>query len=122
MIQTESVLKVADNSGAKAVKCIKVLGDSKRRTAGVGDVIKISVKVAAPNAKVKKGETYFAVIVRTTKGVRRDDGSSLRFDDNAVAILNAQKQPIGTRIFGPVARELRKGDFMKIVSLAQEVL
>lgn len=121
MIQTESVLSVADNSGAKSVKCIKVLGGSKRRTANIGDVIKVSIKTAAPNGKVKKGDTYFAVVVRTCFGVRRKDGSSLRFDDNAVAILNAQKAPIGTRIFGPVARELR-ATFMKIVSLAEEVL
>ena len=122
MIQTESVLKVADNSGAKVVKCIKVLGGSKRRTANVGDIIKVSIKVASPGGKVKKGDTSFAVIVRTCKGLRRSDGSAIRFDDNAVAILNAQKQPIGTRVFGPVARELRRGDFMKIVSLAEEVL
>jgi large subunit ribosomal protein L14 len=122
MIQTESVLKVADNSGAKIVKCIKVLGGSKRRTANVGDVIKVSIKVASPGGKVKKGETAFALIVRTRKGLRRNDGSAIRFDDNAVAMLNAQKQPLGTRVFGPVARELRRGAFMKIVSLAEEVL
>ena len=121
MIQTESVLAVADNSGAKAVKCIKVLGGSKRRTANVGDVIKVSIKSAAPGGKVKKGDTSFAVIVRTRHGLRRNDGSRIRFDDNAVAILNSQKQPLGTRIFGPVARELR-AVFMKIVSLAEEVL
>jgi large subunit ribosomal protein L14 len=122
MIQTQSILEVADNSGARQVMCIKVLGGSKRRYAGIGDVIKVSVKEAIPRAKVKKGEVLFAVIVRTRKGVRRPDGSLIRFDENAVVLLNAQKQPIGTRIFGPVTRELRNEAFMKIVSLALEVL
>lgn len=121
MIQTESVVDVADNSGAKRVMCIKVLGGSKRRYAGVGDVIKVSIKEAIPRGKVKKGDVMFAVVVRTKKGVRRDDGSIIRFDSNAVVILNAQKQPVGTRIFGPVTRELR-ASYMKIVSLALEVL
>lgn len=122
MIQTQSVVEVADNSGARKVMCIKVLGGSKRRYANIGDVIKVSVKEAIPRGKVKKGEVLFAVVVRTCKGVRRDDGSLIRFDSNAVVLLNAQKQPIGTRIFGPVTRELRTGNFMKIVSLALEVL
>jgi large subunit ribosomal protein L14 len=122
MIQTQSILEVADNSGARRVMCIKVLGGSKRRYAGIGDVIKVSVKEAIPRAKVKKGEVLFAVIVRTRKGVRRPDGSLIRFDENSVVLLNAQKQPIGTRIFGPVTRELRNDSFMKIVSLALEVL
>ena len=118
----QTVLDAADNSGAKRVQCIKVLGGSKRRYAAIGDVIKVSVKDAIPRGKVKKGETAFALIVRTRKGLRRNDGSAIRFDDNAVAMLNAQKQPLGTRVFGPVARELRRGAFMKIVSLAEEVL
>lgn len=122
MIQTESVLGVADNSGAKKVLCIKVLGGSKRRYAGVGDIIKVTVKEAIPRGKVKKGDVLFAVVVRTAQGVRRQDGSLIRFDDNAVVLLNAQKQPIGTRIFGPVTRELRSEQFMKIISLAPEVL
>jgi len=121
MIQTESVLDVADNSGAKRVMCIKVFGGSKRRYACVGDLIKITVKEALPRSKVKKGEVMNAVVVRTKKGVRRSDGSLIRFDDNAVVILNNQMQPVGTRIFGPVTRELRI-NFMKIVSLALEVL
>ncbi len=118
----QSVLTVADNSGAKRVQCIKVLGGSKRRYAGIGDVIKISVKEAIPNGRVKKGEVYNAVIVRTAKGVRRNDGSLIRFDKNAAVLLNAQLQPGGTRIFGPVTRELRTEKFMKIISLAPEVL
>lgn len=122
MIQTQSVLDVADNSGAKRVMCIKVLGGSKRRYARVGDIIKISIKEAAPRGKVKKGDVMKAVVVRTRSAVRRDDGSAIRFDGNAVVILNTQHQPIGTRIFGPVARELRSSNFMKIVSLAEEVL
>lgn len=122
MIQTQSVVDVADNSGARKVMCIKVLGGSKRRYANIGDVIKVSVKEAIPKGKVKKGDVMFAVVVRTCKGVRRDDGSLIRFDSNAVVLLNNQKQPIGTRIFGPVTRELRSGNFMKIVSLALEVL
>lgn len=121
MIQTESILQVADNSGAKRVLCIKVLGGSKRRYARIGDVIKVSVKEALPRSKVKKGEVMTAVVVRTKKGVRRQDGSLIRFDENAVVMLNNQHQPIGTRIFGPVTRELR-AKFMKIVSLALEVL
>jgi len=122
MIQTQSVVDVADNSGARRVMCIKVLGGSKRRYASVGDVIKVSIKEAIPRGKVKKGDVMSAVVVRTRKGVRRDDGSLIRFDTNAVVLLNAQLQPIGTRIFGPVTRELRTGNFMKIVSLALEVL
>jgi large subunit ribosomal protein L14 len=121
MIQTESVCAVADNSGARRVLCIKVLGGSKRRYAGIGDVIKVSIKEAIPRGKVKKGEVMKALVVRTRKGVRRQDGSLIRFDSNAVVLLNAQDQPIGTRIFGPVTRELRQ-KFMKIVSLALEVL
>lgn len=122
MIQTESVVNVADNSGARMVMCIKVLGGSKRRYAGIGDVIKVSVKDAIPRGKVKKGEVMNALVVRTRKGVRRPDGSLIRFDSNAVVLLNNQLQPIGTRIFGPVTRELRTARFMKIVSLALEVL
>ena len=122
MIQTQTVLDVADNSGARKIQCIKVLGGSRRRYAHVGDVIKVSVKEAIPRARVKKGEVYNAVVVRTAKGVRRTDGSLIRFDDNAAVLLNAQLQPIGTRIFGPVTRELRGERFMKIVSLAPEVL
>ncbi|MGR9105541.1 MAG: 50S ribosomal protein L14 [Gammaproteobacteria bacterium] len=122
MIQMQSSLDVADNSGAKKVMCIKVLGGSHRRYAGIGDIIKVSVKDAIPRGKVKKGEVYNAVVVRTRKGVRRSDGSLLRFDGNAAVILNAQLQPIGTRIFGPVTRELRTERFMKIISLAPEVL
>jgi len=122
MIQTESQLEVADNTGARIVKCIKVLGGSKRRYAGIGDVIKVTVKVAAPRGRVKKGEIYNAVVVRTAKGVRRQDGSLVRFDGNAAVLLNAKLEPIGTRIFGPITRELRTERFMKIVSLAPEVL
>jgi len=122
MIQVQTVLDVADNSGARRVQCIKVLGGSKRRYANIGDVIKISIKEAIPRGKVKKGDVMNAVVVRTRKGVRRSDGSLIRFDSNAVVILNNQKQPIGTRIFGPVTRELRSANFMKIVSLALEVL
>lgn len=121
MIQTESIVNIADNSGARKAMCIKVLGGSKRRYAHIGDVIKVSIKEAIPRGKVKKGDVMYAVVVRTRKGVRRDDGSLIRFDSNAVVLLNAQKQPIGTRIFGPVTRELR-ARFMKIVSLALEVL
>jgi large subunit ribosomal protein L14 len=122
MIQMQSKLDVADNSGARLVMCIKVLGGSKRRYAGIGDVIKVSVKEAIPRGKVKKGEVLNAVIVRTKKGVRRQDGSLIRFDENAVVLLNAQLQPIGTRVFGPITRELRGDNFMKIISLAPEVL
>ena len=122
MIQTKSRLDVADNSGARQVMCIKVLGGSKRRYASIGDVIKVSVKDAIARGKVKKGEVLNAVVVRTRKGVRRHDGSLIRFDSNAVVLLNAQLQPIGTRIFGPVTRELRTDNFMKIISLAPEVL
>jgi large subunit ribosomal protein L14 len=121
MIQMQTVLDVADNSGARQVMCIKVLGGSKRRYANIGDVIRITVKEATPRGKVKKGEVLFAVVVRTAKGVRRDDGSVIRFDDNACVLLNTQRQPIGTRIFGPVTRELRS-KYMKIISLAPEVL
>lgn len=122
MIQMQTVLDVADNSGARRVQCIKVLGGSHRRYASIGDVIKVSVKEAAPRGKVKKGDVYNAVVVRTAKGVRRQDGSLIKFDGNAAVILNNKKEPIGTRIFGPVTRELRNDKFMKIVSLAPEVL
>jgi large subunit ribosomal protein L14 len=122
MIQMQSVLDVADNSGARKVQCIKVLGGSKRRYARIGDVIKISIKEAIPQGRVKKGDVYNAVIVRTRTGVRRNDGSLIRFDSNAAVLLNTQLQPIGTRIFGPVTRELRSSRFMKIISLAPEVL
>jgi len=122
MIQMQTVLDAADNSGARRVQCIKVLGGSKRRYAGVGDIIKVSVKDAIPRGKVKKGEVYNAVVVRTRKGVRRKDGSTIRFDGNAAVLLNARLEPIGTRIFGPVTRELRTNRFMKIISLAPEVL
>jgi len=122
MIQQETNLVVADNSGAKKVRCIKVLGGSRRRYASVGDLIVVSVKSAIPNGAVKKGEVSRAVIVRTTKEVRRSDGSYIRFDENAAVLLNPQNEPRGTRIFGPVARELRDKQFMKIVSLAPEVL
>ena len=122
MIQVQSMLDVADNSGARRVQCIKVLGGSKRRYAGIGDVIKISIKEAIPNSRVKKGEMFSALVVRTRKGVRRPDGSLIRFDRNAAVLLNPQLQPIGTRIFGPVTRELRTERFMRIVSLAPEVL
>ncbi|MDN4503971.1 50S ribosomal protein L14 [Alteromonadaceae bacterium BrNp21-10] len=122
MIQMQTNLDVADNSGARRVQCIKVLGGSHRRYAGIGDIIKITVKEAIPRGKVKKGDVLNAVVVRTRKGVRRPDGSTIRFDSNAAVLLNANKQPIGTRIFGPVTRELRGDKFMKIVSLAPEVL
>ena len=122
MIQMQTSLEVADNSGARRVQCIKVLGGSKRMTAGVGDVIVVSVKEAIPRGRVKKGDVYNAVVVRTKKGVRRNDGSVIRFDSNSAVLLNAQLQPIGTRIFGPVTRELRGEKFMKIISLAPEVL
>jgi len=122
MIQTETKLKVADNSGAKLVSCIKVLGGSKRRYASVGDIIVVAVKEAMPNSKVKKGEVVKAVIVRTAKEIRRVDGSHIRFDDNSAVLISQQGEPIGTRIFGPVARELRAKQFMKIISLAPEVL
>lgn len=121
MIQMQSVLDVADNSGARRVMCIKVLGGSKRRYASIGDVIKVSVKESSPRGKVKKGDVLDAVVVRTKKGVRRQDGSLIRFDSNACVVLNTQLQPIGTRIFGPITRELRD-KFMKIISLALEVL
>lgn len=117
-----TMLDVADNSGARRVMCIKVLGGTRRRYAGIGDIIKVSVKEAIPRGKVKKGEVLNAVIVRTKKGVRRPDGSTIRFDENAVVLLNAQLQPIGTRVFGPITRELRGDNFMKIISLAPEVL
>ena len=122
MIQTETRLRVADNSGAKSVSCIKVLGGSKRRYATVGDIIVVAVKEAMPNAKVKKGDVMEAVVVRTAKEIRRPDGSYIKFDCNSAVLINAQREPIGTRIFGPVARELRARNFMKIVSLAPEVL
>ena len=122
MIQMQTVLDAADNSGARRLMCVKVLGGSKRRYAGVGDIIKVSVKEAIARGKVKKGEIYNAVVVRTRKGVRRPDGSLIRFDSNAAVLLNNQLQPICTRIFGPVTRELRSAAFMKIVSLAPEVL
>ena len=122
MIQMQSVLQVADNSGAKRVQCIKVLGGSHRRYAGIGDVIKVSIKDAIPRGKVKKGDVYNAVVVRTAKRVRRNDGSQIRFDNNAAVILNSKLEPIGTRIFGPVTRELRGERYMKIISLAPEVL
>lgn len=122
MIQTESYLNVADNSGARQVMCIKVLGGSKRRYARVGDIIKVTIKEAIPRGKVKKGQVMNAVVVRTRKGVRRQDGSIIRFDDNAAVLLNSQNAPIGTRIFGPVTRELRSEQFMRIISLAPEVI
>lgn len=122
MIQMQSRLGVADNSGARSVQCIKVLGGSHRRYAGIGDVVKVTVKDAIPRGKVKKGDVFNAVVVRTRKGVRRPDGSQIRFDGNAAVLLNNQLQPIGTRIFGPVTRELRGERFMKIISLAPEVL
>ena len=122
MIQTETSLNVADNSGAKRVQCIKVLGGSKRRYAAVGDVIVVSIKEAAPRGRVKKGDVHRAVVVRTRKEIRRVDGSAIRFDNNAAVLINNQKEPIGTRIFGPVTRELRGKNFMKIISLAPEVL
>ena len=122
MIQMQSRLRVADNSGAKEVMCIKVLGGSKRRVASVGDIIVVSIKEAMPNSKVKKGDVAKAVIVRTKFQIRRVDGSHIRFDENSAVLINANKEPIGTRIFGPVARELRAKQFVKIISLAPEVL
>ncbi len=122
MIQMQTRLLVADNTGARSVQCIKVLGGSRRRYAGIGDVIKVTVKEAAPRGRVKKGEVYNAVVVRTAKGVRRPDGAKIKFDGNAAVLLNNNLEPIGTRIFGPVTRELRTEKFMKIVSLAPEVL
>ena len=122
MIQMQTTLDVADNTGARSVMCIKVLGGSRRRYAGIGDIIKVSIKDAAPRGRVKKGDVYNAVVVRTAKGVRRPDGSLIRFDSNAAVLLNNKLEPIGTRIFGPVTRELRTERFMKIVSLAPEVL
>jgi large subunit ribosomal protein L14 len=122
MIQVQTMLDVADNSGARRIQCIKVLGGSKRRYAGVGDVIKVTIKEAIPNSRVKKGELFDAVVVRTRHGVRRADGSLVRCDRNAAVLLNPQLQPIGTRIFGPVTRELRTEKFMRIISLAPEVL
>ncbi len=122
MIQMQSMLDAADNSGARRLMCIKVLGGSRIRYANIGDVIKVSVKEAIPRGKVKKGEVYNAVVVRTRKGVRRPDGSLIRFDGNAAVLLDKQLQPVGTRIFGPVTRELRGDRFMKIVSLAPEVI
>ena len=122
MIQTQTRLKAADNSGAKSLLCIKVLGGSKRRYAGVGDVVVVSVKEAIPNSKVRKGDVMRAVVVRTKKELRRVDGSYIKFDDNSAVLINLQNEPVGTRIFGPVARELRAKNFMKIISLAPEVL
>ena len=122
MIQMQSLLNIADNSGARSVMCIKVLGGSKRRYANIGDVIKVAVREAIPTGKVKKGQVIDALIVRTKKGVRRRDGSLIKFDHNAAVLINAQKAPIGTRVFGPVTRELRDGKYMKILSLAPEVL
>ncbi len=122
MIQMETLLKAADNSGARQVQCIKVLGGSKRRYAGIGDIVKVSVKEAIPRGRVKKGEVYNAVVVRSRRGVRRNDGSKIRFDGNAAVLLNNNLQPIGTRVFGPVTRELRTEQFMRIISLAPEVL
>lgn len=122
MIQMQTYLAVADNSGAKKLQCIKVLGGSKRKYAGIGDVVKVSVKEALPNSKVKKGDVRRAVVVRTCKEIRREDGSYIRFDENAAVLINNIDEPIGTRIFGPVARELRGRNFMKIISLAPEVL
>ena len=122
MLQTESLVKITDNAGGKFGKIFKVLGGSKRRYASVGDVIKVSIKEAAPRGRVKKGEVYSAVVVRTAKGIRRPDGSLVKFDGNAAVLLNSKLEPIGTRIFGPVTRELRTEKFMKIVSLAPEVL
>ena len=122
MIQMQSMLQAADNSGARRLMCIKVLGGSKRRYAGIGDVIKVTIKEAIPRGKVKKGDVFDAVVVRTKKGVRRSDGSLIRFDGNAAVLLDKQLNPVGTRIFGPVTRELRNEKFMRIVSLAPEVL
>ena len=122
MIQAESMLNIADNSGARRVQCIKVLGGSRRRYAGIGDIVKVSVKEAIPRGRVRKGQIMNAVVVRTKKGIRRPDGSLIRFDENAAVLLTPQNQPVGTRIFGPVTRELRSENFMRIVSLAPEVL
>lgn len=122
MIQMQTILDVADNSGARRIMCIKVLGGSKRRYAYIGDVIKVAIKDASPRGRVKKGDVYNAVVVRTAKGVRRNDGSLLKFDHNAAVLLNSKLEPVGTRVFGPVTRELRNDKFMKIVSLAPEVL
>ncbi len=122
MIQMQTQLNIADNSGARRVQCIKVLGGSHRRYAGIGDIIKVSIKEAIPRGKVKKGDVYTAVVVRTAKGIRRKDGSAIRFDTNSAVLLNTKLEPIGTRIFGPVTRELRDKNFMKIISLAPEVL
>ena len=122
MIQMQSLLKIADNSGARTVMCIKVLGGSKRRYANIGDIIKVAVREAIPTGKVKKGQVVDALIVRTKKGVRRRDGSLIKFDENAAVLINSSKAPIGTRVFGPVTRELRDGKHMKILSLAPEVL
>ena len=122
MIQMQSILKIADNSGARSVLCIKVLGGSKRRYANIGDIIKVAIREAIPTGKVKKGQVCDALIVRTRKGVRRSDGSLIKFDENAAVLVNAQKAPIGTRVFGPVTRELREGKHMKILSLAPEVI
>jgi large subunit ribosomal protein L14 len=122
MIQSETNLVTADNSGARKVMCIKVLGDSRRRYATIGDIVKVTIKEITPGGRVRKGEVMNAVVVRTRRGIRRNDGSSIRFDDNAVVLLNAQLVPVGTRIFGPVTRELRSERFMRIVSLAPEVL
>ena len=122
MIQTQTILEIADNSGARKVMCIKVLGGSKRRYARVGDIIKVAIKEAIPTGRVKKGQVAEALVVRTKKDIKREDGSSIRFDDNAAVLVNTQKQPIGTRIFGPVSRELRSKDFMRIISLAPEVI
>ena len=122
MIQTQTILEIADNSGARKVMCIKVLGGSKRRYARVGDIIKVAIKEAIPTGRVKKWQVAEAVVVRTKKDIKREDGSSIRFDDNAAVLVNTQKQPIGTRIFGPVSRELRSKDFMRIISLAPEVI
>ena len=122
MVQMQSLLRIADNSGARSVMCIKVLGGSKRRYANIGDVIKVAIREAIPTGKVKKGQVVDALIVRTKKGVRRRDGSLIKFDENAAVLINAQKAPIGTRVFGPVTRELRDGKHMKILSLAPEVI
>ena len=122
MIQTETMLEIADNSGARRVQCIKVLGGSKRRYAGIGDIIDVTVKEAMPRGRVRKGQVMNAGVVRTRKGVRRPDGSLIKFDQNAAVLLNQQNQPVGTRIFGPVTRELRTENFMRIVSLAPEVI
>ncbi len=122
MIQMQTILKIADNSGAKKVMCIKVLGGSHRRYAAIGDVIRVSIKESLPRGKIKKGDVHLAVVVRTAKGVRRSDGSIIRFDDNAAVLLNSKHEPVGTRIFGPVTRELRGDKFMKIISLAPEVI